>query len=71
LTALHFSYTICSGFLLYVYRQASGQAIEVVVATWQDYGSDFIHLKPKLEAKLYIIAKRAILKEYLRAILAR
>ncbi|KAH3748666.1 exocyst complex component 3-like isoform X2 [Dreissena polymorpha] len=51
--------------------QQSGQSVEVVVATWQDYGTDFVHLKPKLEQKLYETAKRVILKEYLKAILSR
>lgn len=49
----------------------SNTAIEVIVATWHDYGTDFVHLKPKLEAKLYTIGKRALLKEYLKAILSR
>lgn len=51
--------------------QQSPQAIEVIVATWHDYGTDFVHLKPKLEQTLYDQAKKCILKEYLKAILSR
>lgn len=51
--------------------QQSSQAIEVIVATWHDYGTDFVHLKPKLEVKLYEIGQRCILKEYLKALLSR
>ena len=57
--------------MLFIYRQQSPQAIEVIVATWHDYGTDFVHLKPKLEQTLYDKAKKSILKEYLKAILSR
>jgi len=52
-------------------RQTSGQAIEVIVATWHDYGTDFVHLRPKLEVKLYQKAKKIVLKEYLKAMLSK
>ncbi|KAL4218451.1 Exocyst complex component 3 [Mactra antiquata] len=51
--------------------QQSPQAIEVIDATWHDYGTDFVHLKPKLEQSLYEKGRRVILKEYLKAILSR
>ncbi|XP_052762929.1 exocyst complex component 3-like [Mya arenaria] len=51
--------------------QQTGQAIEVIVATWHDYGTDFVHLKPNLEKQLYQKAKKIILKEYLKAILSK
>lgn len=49
----------------------SPQAIEVILATWQDYSQDFVHLKPKLEKIIYEDAKKRILMEYLKALLSR
>lgn len=51
--------------------QQSFQAIEVIVATWNDYGTDFVHLKPMLERAVYGKAEVILLKEYLKAILSR
>lgn len=51
--------------------QQSPQAIEVIVATWHDYCTDFVHLKPKLEQALFEKAQKSLLKEYLKAILSR
>lgn len=51
--------------------QQTSQVIEVIVATWHDYGTDFVHLKPALEQAVYEKAKVALLKEYLKAILYR
>ena len=54
-----------------VCRLQSPQAIEVIMATWQDYSFDFVHLKPQMEKVIYEEAKKRILVEYLKAILTR